>query len=243
MTLSVDKTNIQSYKDFSINSLGYEFNNINLFIEALTHSSYANENTDSGAKDNERLEFLGDAILETIISKILYLDDTNFSEGDMTRIRSLTVREETLAEIARELKLTDYLLLGQGEEKTGGRDKPSNAEDAMEAVIGAIFIDSNLVEAEKFVERAFSDKLAEAKSGALIYDYKSKLYRILQARESLPKVEFKLLEESGPAHDKSFTIAVVYKNKTYPNATANSKKLAEQEAARLFLENYKEEGY
>ncbi len=217
--------------------VGYTFQNVSLLREALTHSSYAYEHPEDGP-DNERLEFLGDSVLSLLISKQLYLNEQELPEGKMTRLRSLTVRSESLDQIARELHLPDFLLLGQGEEKTSGRSKMSNAEDAMEALIGAIFLDGGYEEAERFVLRHFSSRLEEALSGKLVYDYKSRLYETLQHTTVNPDVDFVLLREEGPAHAKRFTVAVKYEEVLYQEATANSKKQAEQEAAKIFLENY-----
>lgn len=237
--MSIDKNLIDQYKTFSKIYLSYDFKNISLLIEALTHSSYANESEDPSTRDNERLEFLGDAVLEAIISEKLFLDEANFAEGQMTKIRSLTVREESLVKVARSIGLQNLLRLGQGEEKTGGRDKSSNSEDAMEAIIGAIFIDGGWEASKTFVNDVLSPIYNYAKSGNLVYDYKSKLYQVLQAEENLPQVNFVLLSEAGPAHDKTFTISVEYKGIRYTPASANSKKMAEQGAAHNFLEEYK----
>lgn len=237
--MSLSKKEIEEYKSFSKTYLSYEFNNINLLVEALTHSSFANESNDQKTKDNERLEFLGDAVLEAIISEKLYLDEANFAEGVMTKIRSLTVREESLVKVSRSIGLQNHLRFGQGEEKTGGRDKSSNSEDAMEAIIGAIFIDGGWEASKSFVNNVLSPIYDYAKSGDLVYDYKSKLYQVLQAEENLPQVNFVLLSETGPAHDKTFTISVEYKGIRYTPASANSKKMAEQGAACNFLNEYK----
>lgn len=222
---------------FQQDDLGYEFRDLSLLLEALTHSSYAYENPAQGP-DNERLEFLGDSVLGAIISKQLYLREPKLPEGKMTRIRSLTVRSESLALIARKLHITDHLRLGQGEEKTSGRRKMSNAEDAMEAIVGAIFLDGGWDPAEAFVLRNFSERLEEALAGNLVYDYKSRLYERLQITEVNPKVSFVVLREEGPAHDKRFTVAVNYNGVLYPEATAQSKKNAEQGAAKNFLDTF-----
>lgn len=214
----------------------YRFRDTSLLQEALTHSSFANENPGSGS-DNERLEFLGDSILSAVISKQLYLRLEQLPEGRMTRIRSLTVRSESLSAIAEKLLLPEFLRLGQGEEKTLGRLKRSNAEDAMEALIGAVFLDGGWEAAETFVLRLFQDTLDRAIGGEIVYDYKSRLYEYLQMREVSPDVQFVLLAAEGPAHERQFTFAVQYKGILYPSATASSKKSAEQEAARIFLES------
>ena len=230
--------NKQRFEDFAQKKLNYTFNNIDLLIEALTHASYANENSSNFVKDNERLEFLGDAVLSLCISEALYADENNFTEGKMTKIRSLTVREESLVEVANNLGLSKYLLFGQGEEKTGGRRKSSNSEDAIEATIGAIFLDGGYEAAREFVLDKLKSVFTKAKSGKLIYDFKSKLFQVLQNEENMPNVDFRLINEEGPAHDKTFTVAVFYKDHLYPEASSSSKKTAEQLAAKLFLENY-----
>lgn len=220
---------------FQREKLHYRFKDIELLKTALTHSSYANEHQSQGVQDNERLEFLGDAVLGAVISKHLYLKSAHLPEGKMTRIRSLTVREESLAEAAERLDLTSFMRFGQGEERSQGRNKPSNAADAMEAVFGAIFLDGGYAEAERLINETLDDTLERALQGKLIYDYKSRLYEYLQSLEVNPQVEFVLLNTEGPAHARRFTCAVSYKDKLYPSATAQSKKSAEQEAAHLFL--------
>lgn len=225
----------KSLKEFQEKKLKYCFKDISLLEEALTHSSYANEHTDQGVKHNERLEFLGDAVLGAVISKFLFKHESELPEGKMTRIRSLTVREESLAAAAKVLDLTAYMRFGQGEEKSQGRQKPSNAADAMEAVFAAVFLDGGYDEAERLVRDTLKSIMTQALEGKLIYDYKSRLYEYLQSMEVNPQVDFVLLNTEGPAHDRRFTCAVHYKDKLYPSATAGSKKSAEQEAAHLFL--------
>lgn len=233
-----DFINVKLYAAFMRENLNYEFNDMSLLFEALTHSSFANEHKSKNIKDNERLEFLGDAVLEAVISEALYLDGIGWDEGQMTKIRSLTVREESLVAAANEISLSDYLILGQGEEKTGGRDKASNSEDAYEAMVGAIFVDGSYQDAKDFIAMTLESTYEKAKSGQLIYDYKSKVYQILQEKENLPEVEFKLIREKGPAHNKTFTVALIYKGKQYPEASASSKKQAEQLASKNFLKAY-----
>lgn len=216
--------------------LRYHFEKPALLEEALTHSSYANEHLSDEVRHNERLEFLGDAVLGAVISRQLYLYDAVLPEGKMTRIRSLTVREESLAEAAAAIHLTKYMRFGQGEERSNGRERMSNAADAMEALFGAIFIDGGFDAAERVILESLSDIFERALTGKLIYDYKSRLYEYLQATENNPDVEFVLLNTDGPAHDRRFTCAVRYNGKLYPEATASSKKSAEQDAAHLFLD-------
>ncbi len=225
----------EALKYFQDEKLHYRFKNQTLLEEALTHSSYANEHSDEGVRHNERLEFLGDAVLGAVISKLLYLHDAELPEGRMTGIRSLTVREESLAAAAELLDLTSFMRFGQGEERSHGRQKPSNAADAIEAVFAAVFLDGGYREAERLIRDTLSNILKSALDGKLIYDYKSRLYEYLQSSEVNPQVEFLLLNTESPAHDRRFTCAVKYHGKTYPAATAASKKAAEQKAAHLFL--------
>lgn len=220
---------------FQREKLKYQFKQPELLKEALTHSSYANEHQAPGVKDNERLEFLGDAVLGAVISKQLYLRADELPEGKMTRVRSLTVREESLAEAAGNLNLTYYMRFGQGEEKSQGRFRKSNAADAMEALIGAVFLDGGFGEAERFVIDSLEAIFIKALSGKLVYDFKSQLYEYLQTFEINPDVEFVILRTEGPTHDRRFTAAVKYRGRLYPEATAASKKQAEQEAAQQFL--------
>ncbi len=224
---------------WQVDVLHYQFQHRDLLLDALTHASYANENPEV-SHDNERLEFLGDAILSAIISKELFGSTEYFPEGVMTRLRSLIVRSESLAGIARALHIADYMRFGQGELKSNGKYKRSNLEDALEALVGAIYLDGDWPAAEEFVLRHFASVIAEAKQGGLHYDYKSRLYETLQALEVNPDVHFQLVNESGPAHDKEFTIRVRYNERDYPPARAKSKKAAEQEAARLFLDIFQQ---
>lgn len=217
--------------------LEYTFNNKALLIQALTHSTFAYEVEDNSIEDNERLEFLGDSILSAVISKILF-DFGNLSEGKMTKTRSLVVRRETLAQMAHKLLLPQFMRLGQGEEKTGGRKKHSNAEDCMEALIGAIYLDSNFDEVSTFITKHFSKIVAQALEGQVIYDYKSQVFELLQRYEDKPQVDFVVLETSGPPHDRRFTVALKYKEVLYPSYKAKSKRIAEQGASQLFLETY-----
>lgn len=221
-------------------NLKYRFQNKILLKTALTHSTYAYESNERDVEDNERLEFLGDSVLSMIISLALY-NFHDYKEGKMTKIRSSVVRQESLAKLAKELEISKYMLLGQGEEKTGGRLKYSNAEDCIEAIIGAIFLDSDFETVNAVVLSHFLPIIEEAISGNVFFDYKSRLLELLQANENKPDIQFELISATGPAHAMEFTTAVVYKKKRYPSYTASSKRRAEQGAAKNFLELYKPE--
>ena len=208
----------------------YTFSNINLLQQALTHSSWANEHK---VKDNERLEFLGDAILQLLATEALFQSKEIYNEGKMTAIRQLTVREESLAAAAEDLGLGKALLLGQGEERTGGREKTSNLADAFEAILAAIYLDAKaqdhcgLDAARKFFYSCLGPTLEAAKEGKLIYDYKSKLLEWVQSLEEPAPLEFRVLSQEGPAHHPIFHMAAYIGEQKVAKVKAASKQ-AEQ---------------
>ena len=216
-------------------NLGVYFNNPTLLKTALTHSSFANQFKD--ADYNERLEFLGDAVLELISSEQIFRNHPDQPEGDLTRIRASYVCEPTLALCAREICLGDYLQLGRGEDRTGGRERDSILSDAMEATIGAVYMDGGFESAQRYVEE-FILKDIEKKS--LFYDSKTYLQEIVQ--RDLKKLEYVLLKEEGPDHNKSFEVGVLIDGKQLTTAVGRTKKKAEQAAAYeaiLLLEDKK----
>lgn len=216
------------------NSLGYSFKNRNLLIEALTHKSFHNERPEESPFYNERLEFLGDAVLGLIISEYLF---KRFPEEDESRLASLKaylVKESVLFEIASGLCLGDYLFLGKGEEHTGGRQKVSILADCLEALIGAVFLDSGLDEAKDLVSRLFKKKFEEISSVDLILDPKSELQKIsIERYGKLP--EYKTIAEHGAEHKKVFTVNVYINGIFFGTGSGKSKKEAQIEAARLAL--------
>lgn len=239
-----------SYNDF-YQALNYEFHDPSNLLLALTHSSFAYEHLEHKAVDNERLEYLGDAILEFIISTFLYHYNEETQEGEMTALRSVVVREETLALAAEDLSLGSYLLLGHGEELNGGRTNPSNLANALEALLAAIYIDcseANLsakTEAEIFALpptvysiciKLLKPYLLQAMAGTLIYDYKSRLIEWAQEEYAQGDLHFCLLKQSGPAHCPEFTVSVLLKDKTISTGVGKSKKEAEQKAAKAAWE-------
>ena len=217
--------------------IGYSFKDPELLVTTLTHSSYSNEIRLKKQECNERLEFLGDAVLELISSEQIFRNHPDQPEGDLTRIRASYVCEPTLALCAREICLGDYLQLGRGEDRTGGRERDSILSDAMEATIGAVYMDGGFESAQRYVEE-FILKDIEKKS--LFYDSKTYLQEIVQ--RDLKKLEYVLLKEEGPDHNKSFEVGVLIDGKQLTTAVGRTKKKAEQAAAYeaiLLLEDKK----
>ena len=211
-------------------SLGLSFRNKFLLKEAFTHSSYINENPESALPSSERLEFLGDAILGFIIAERLYNEFPELPEGKLTDIRAFLVCRDALAEMASSLKLGDYLLLGRGEEANGGRTKPSNLANAMEAVIGAICRDQGITKARKFVLSELNPRLKKIKSGEITTNYKAVLQEFVQGKKKATPV-YQLVETTGPDHEKQFTVEVIVEGKVLGKGTGRNKKAAEMEAA------------
>lgn len=206
--------------------IGYHFQAAGLLRQALTHSSYANERHMRKLADNERLEFLGDAVLEIISSEFLYHNYPELTEGELTKLRASIVCEPTLAQCSVELGLGDYLMLGHGEEHTGGRTRDSILSDTLEAVIGAIYLDGGFANAKEFVHRFI---LTDIEHKHLFYDSKTILQEVVQKEhESLVYV---LTGESGPDHDKSFDVEVQIDGVCAGTGSGRTKKAAEQEAA------------
>lgn len=213
------------------NNLGYQFKNPALLARALTHSSYANErHVDTG--DNERLEFLGDSVLGFITAEYLFANHRDFPEGELTKLRAYAVCEKSLFSYAEEIELGNYLKLGKGEERTGGRTRPSVLSDAFEAVIAAIYLDGGMDEAKKFVLR-FVVPYVEAKP--TFKDYKTMLQEVVQKNQG-ETLEYVLVSETGPDHDKCFTVEVHLNSNVIGRGVGGSKKKAEQNAAKEALE-------
>jgi len=208
-------------------TINYTFKNKNLIRLALTHSSYANEHNMKENACNERIEFLGDAILEFISSDFIYKNNIEMPEGQMTNLRANLVCEDSLALSARMINLGDYLLLGKGEKATGGAERNSILSDAFESVIGAIYLDGGINESYKFVKRFVLSHYEERK---YVLDSKTKLQEIVQAQTG-KSVTYKILKETGPDHDKSFIAAAFIGDKMMETGEGKSKKNAEKEAA------------
>ena len=222
------------------NKLGYRFHNRKLLEQALCHSSYANERHMDKLLNNERLEFLGDAVLELATSEYLYLNYPEMPEGEATRTRASIVCEQTLALCARDLGLGAWLRLGKGEELTGGRERDSITSDAMEALLGAIYLDGGFANAKEFVHRFILNDIEHKK---LFFDSKTILQEIVQGHFK-DQIRYELTGEEGPDHNKSFHVAVYIGEKQWGTGTGRTKKAAEQEAAyqsilKLHQENIK----
>ena len=206
---------------------GYQFQNKKLLAQALTHSSYANERHLGKQADNERLEFLGDAVLEIVTSEYLFHRYPEYPEGELTRLRASMVCEPTLAFCTSELELGKYLLLGKGEDQTGGRERKSILSDALEAVIGAIYLDGGFASAKEFVMKFV---LNDIEHKQLFFDSKTILQEIVQANTKEP-ISYHLVGEEGPDHDKSFHVSVQIGDEEYGVGVGRTKKGAEQVAA------------
>lgn len=216
-------------------NIGVTFQDTSLLQQAFQHSSFINENPDSPISDNERLEFLGDAVLNFTVAEKIYQEFPNLTEGELTVLRISLIREDTLARLASELSLGNYLQLGKGEEASGGRHRQTNLADTFEALIGAIFLDQGLATARDFISRKLSKYLKEIKNGESEQNYKAKLQEFTQAEyKQLPT--YHLIESSGPDHDKNFVVEVVLRGKLLGKGFGKSKKAAEIEAARLACE-------
>ena len=212
--------------------LKYEFKNINLLKEAITHKSI------KSSLNNERLEFLGDAVLDLIVGEYLYHKFSTQSEGDLSKLRASLVNEDSLAKIAKELKLGEFLYLSPAEENNGGRDKQSLISDALEALMGAIYLESGLDSVKVIFIDLLEKNFPDINLNSLTKDYKTALQEITQAQiGTAPKYE--LISSSGPDHKKSFEMAVLLNGKEIARATGNSKKAAEQACALKALEMLK----
>jgi ribonuclease-3 len=216
-------------------TIGYRFRDRGLLEHAMTHTSRANEDVSGGVRDNESLEFLGDAVLGFLIADLLFNEFPEHDEGQKSKIKAAMVSTATLGRLAERLSLGDHLLLGRGEEKTGGRQKQALLADSYEALIAAIYLDGGIEHARAFVVREFAALVDEARVGAAGQDYKSALQELVQSRNE-PLPEYRLIGTVGPDHRKLFQVEVVVNGGPVADATGTSKKEAEQEAARLALE-------
>ena len=221
-----------SYLELEKN-IGYVFRNKDFIITALTHSSYVNETKKANSRSNERLEFLGDSILSVIVSEYIYRSSPELDEGYLTRIRANIVCENSLSEFAKEIDLGSYLLMGHGEAVSNGRERKSTVADAFEALLAAIYLDGGMEQAKKFLLPRVKSALAKiSKVGN--EDYKSRLQKIVQQTpEEL--LEYILLSEEGPPHDRVFTFKVMLNSNCLGEGKGRTKREAEQNAAREAL--------
>lgn len=214
-------------------NIGYTFKNKSLLKNALAHSSYANERK-GGTTSNERLEFLGDSVLSIIVSDYIYKNFPNLPEGQLTRLRASLVCEKSLCEFSKELKVGDYILLGKGEKANGGNERPSILADAFEAILAAIYLDGGMEPAKAHVLRFVTQELTHFDNDSF-KDYKTELQEIIQ-RNPEEQLSYVLIGESGPDHDKCFTVEVHLNSNVIGSGKGHSKKNAEQAAARQALE-------
>ncbi|MBE5957836.1 MAG: ribonuclease III [Lachnospiraceae bacterium] len=208
--------------------IGYKFNNIDYLKTAITHTSYANENKRDGLEHNERMEFLGDAVLELVSSEILFKKYPDLPEGKLTRLRASLVCEPTLAMDAKEIDLGSFLLLGKGEDATGGRYRDSVTSDALEAVIGAIYLDGGLENAKSFIEKYVMNDIENKQ---LFSDSKTHLQEMIAGDGTESELHYEIVGESGPDHNKSYIANVLINNKVMGTGEGKTKKAAEQKAA------------
>lgn len=214
--------------------IGYCFQNKDLVERALTHSSF-NREKNTRHKDNERLEFLGDAFLDAIVGAELYSRMDAVTEGTLTKTRALIVCEKALAKVAREFNIGKYMLMGHGEAATGGRNKDSILADALEALIGAIYLDGGYRAAQEFTVTAFEDTICGAISGRIFSDYKSEIQELLQSGGKSVNINYVVDKEEGPAHDKTFYLHLECDGQKLGSGYGKTKKEAEQNAAKSSL--------
>ena len=218
--------------------LDYTFHDLRLLRAALYHSSYADEHRAQSVSSNERLEFLGDAVLGFVSADYLYGKHPDLPEGELTRIRAALVCEDSLHEVAQRLHLGDFLMLGKGEESGGGRHRPSILADAVEAVLAAVYLDGGIDEARALVHRILLEKEPEQVVESRRRDCKTELQELVQ-RKPNQELRYELVSESGPDHAKVFTVAVMLNGQVVGLGSGHSKKEAEQSAARTALEQMK----
>ena len=214
--------------------IGYRFRDRGLLEHALTHKSRAAEDASGGVADNESLEFLGDAVLGLVVADALFHQYPDYDEGQKSKVKAAVVSTQSLARHAEQLRLGEHLILGRGEEKTGGRFKQALLADGYEALIAAIYLDGGLEAAETFLRRELKDALDEGSAQSFVRDHKSALQERLQAL-GRPLPEYRVSGEAGPDHRKTFSVEVVVNGEVLGTATGRAKKEAEQEAARLAL--------
>lgn len=210
--------------------INYQFSDSKLFTLALTHSSFSNDKAMQKLQNNERLEFLGDAVLELVTSEVFYLEHAKMQEGELTKLRASMVCEPSLAFCAKKLQLGSYLLLGKGEIHTGGRERNSILSDALEALIGAIYLDGGFDAAKTFIHTHILAHLKDQKH--TFHDSKTMLQELVQGRHGKETIQYCLVAEEGPDHNKKFKVNVLLGDRVLATGIGKTKKAAEQEAAQ-----------
>ena len=214
--------------------IDYKFKNMDYLLLALTHSSYANENRRDGFDSNERLEYLGDAVLNMVVSEIIYTSYPGLTEGEMTKARSIIVCEPTLAKCACNIGLGQYLLLGKGEELTGGRMRPSVLSDAFEALIGAVYLDGGLEKVRTLILKQLGETIMHSINGMITLDFKTELQEMVQGKGER-SILYEIIDETGPDHNKIFVAQVSIDGIVAGTGKGKTKKEAEQNAAKAAL--------
>ena len=218
--------------------LGYEFKEPKLLMRALTHRSFLHEKSQKGKEDNETLEFLGDAVLDLVLGHLLMTTFPDDLEGDLSKKRANLVNEVVLAQKAQQIGLADYIRLGKGEIRSGGAQKPRLLCSALEAVMGAIFLDGGYSASARFVEGLFADRIADVEDlNNFNVDYKSRFQELVQQKRKVTPT-YRVISESGPDHDKTFEVEVLVQEQVITQGEGKSKKQAEQRAAELALEHF-----
>jgi ribonuclease III len=233
----MDNKKTQAFEDLE-QALGYAFQDPLLLVNAFTHRSYTNENPSLSCQDNERLEFLGDAVLQLCISDLLMRRFPDFTEGRLSKMRATLVNEQSLAALGKRFRLGDHLFLGKGEEASGGRGKTSLIADTFEAIMAAVYLDGGYAQASRLIADLFAEMILTGEGGATPFrDYKSALQELCQSRfHETPK--YQLLNEYGPDHDKTFEVELAVVESVKETGTGKSRKEAEQQAARKVLEYF-----
>lgn len=234
------KMNNNNYEKLEKN-LGIKFNNYNLINTALTHRSYLNEHREASLQNNERLEFLGDAVLEFIISSHLFIAYPEKPEGELTNIRAAVVRTESLAQESRNLGLGEFLKMSKGEEDSGGKDKDYLLANTFEAVLGAIYEDQGIQVCEDYIARTLLLKVENIVKNNLFIDPKTQAQEVIQAQFKVTPI-YEVVKEEGPDHDKKFTVELKINNKRIAQGTGSSKQKAEEDAAKATLEKLNNQG-
>ncbi|WML43672.1 ribonuclease III [Neobacillus sp. PS3-40] len=236
--MNLNRAKENQFRDFQ-DFMGIKFNNEKLLIQAFTHSSYVNEHRRKPYEDNERLEFLGDAVLELTVSQFLFKKYPMMSEGELTKLRAAIVCEPSLVLFAEDLSFGKFILLGKGEELTGGRERPALLADVFEAFIGALYLDMGIEKVLEFLEKVIFPKI-NAGAFSHVMDFKSQLQELIQ-RDGTGVVEYRVLQEKGPAHNREFISLVSLNDVELGIGTGRSKKEAEQRAAQMALDKLKTE--
>lgn len=229
----IDIKELNEFEDI----IKYKFNDIEILEKSLTHSSYSNEDKSYNKVNNERLEFLGDAVLSISVSRYIFDKFPNYPEGDLTKLRSQVVCEDTLGLVAANLNVGKFLLLGKGEEASGGRERKSILADAVEAIIAAIYIDGGYRKAEGFVLDNLTKYIQLAVKGKIVTDFKSYLQEYYQSKSQSCKIRYVVTKEEGPDHEKMFHVNVLVNKNVVGKGSGKSKKLAEQNAAKNALKS------